>query len=60
MKKRYMEKGVEEEQFTNEFTNFVFTWKIEAKDFSPSRRYKDIYNSGKLRVTLASKLRAKS
>lgn len=25
MKKRYMEKGVEEEQFTNEFTNFVFT-----------------------------------
>ena len=34
MKKRYMEKGVEEEQFTNEFTNFVFTWKIETKDFS--------------------------
>lgn len=29
-----MEKGVEEEQFTNEFTNFVFTWKIETKDFS--------------------------
>lgn len=63
MKKR---KDIYGERYTEEGerTNFQFIFLREKlkyrKIFPFDRKGKNIYNSGKLRVTLASKLRAKS
>lgn len=58
--KIYMEKGIrrrENEQIYNLFLREKLKYR---KIFPFDRKGKNIYNSGKLRVTLASKLRAKS
>lgn len=58
--KIYMEKGIrrrENEQIYNLFLREKLKYR---KIFPLDRKGKNIYNSGKLRVTLASKLRAKS